>query len=301
MKVILVDDDKGMILILKRILGKIPGVEIVNTFNNSVNVLEFIKDYNIDMVFVDISMPGENGVQLARKISIASPLTDIVFTTSHKEYAVDAFEICAFDYLVKPILQERLERTIKRAFEKRASVIKKTLVKEKNISVYLFGGIDVSSQTLGAVKWMSAKSMELFTYLLLKEGRNISKNIIIEDIFHGMPLKNAENYLKTAIYQIRKALEPHDSNSLLISNNGYYKLECSNFYVDFMEFEKKIEKLKEIDSSNVKEALDTEKLFTGDLLGDRAYYWSITEREQYLNYYLNLAKKLGNIFLIMVI
>lgn len=60
-----------------------------------------------------------------------------------------------------------------------------------------------------------------------------------------------------------------------------------------MDFEKKIEKLKEVDSSNVKEALATEKLFIGDLLGDKTYYWSIIEREKYLNYYLKLLKKLG--------
>ena len=293
MKIILVDDDKAMILILKRFLSKIPGVEIVNMFNDSRAVLEFIKDNHIDMIFLDISMPGENGLELAKKISCTSPSIDIVFTTSHREYAVDAFEIYAFDYLVKPISKDRVERTIRRGFEKREPLVEKEIRKDNNISVYLFGGIDVSSKSLGAVKWISAKSMELFTYLLLKEGRNISKHMIIEDIFPGMPLKNAENYLKTAVYQIRKTLELHDSNSLLISNGGSYKLEGSNFYVDFIDFEERIKKLKEINSSNVEEALEAEKIFIGDLLGDRAYYWSLTEREKYFNYYLDLAIKLG--------
>ena len=293
MKVILVDDDKAMLLILKRILGKIEGIEIVNTFNNARNVLEFIKDNNIDMVFVDIKMPEENGLELAKKILCTSTMTDIVFTTSYREYAVEAFDICAFDYLVKPISKERVERTIRRAFEKRETLVEKKLEKQNNISVYLLGGIDVSSKNAGAVKWTSAKSIELFAYLLLKEGRNISKSLIIEDVFPGMPLKNAENYLKTAVYQIRKALEAHDSNLLLISNNGSYKLECSNFYVDFMDFQEKLQKLKEINSSNVKEALEAEKIFAGGLLGDRTYYWSIIEREKYYSSYLDLANKLG--------
>jgi len=293
MKVIIVDDDKVMLLILKKILSKSQDIEIIDTFYNSEGVLKFIEENHIDIVFLDISMPGENGVELAKKISKVSPGADIVFTTSHREYAVEAFEIQAFDYIVKPVTEERVMRTITRAALKSSQTYSNTLEKEKNISVYLFGGIDVSSKDFGTVKWISAKSMELFTYLLLKEGHNISKSLIIEDIFPNMPLKNAENYLKTAAYQLRKAFQPHVSNSVLISNNGFYKLECNDFYVDFIEFHDRIKKSINIDSSNIKEMLKIEKLFVGNLLGDAVYYWGITEREKYLNYYLELAEKLG--------
>ncbi|OBR93302.1 transcriptional regulatory protein YpdB [Clostridium ragsdalei P11] len=296
MRVIIIDDDKAMLLILKRIFNKIQGVEVINIFNSSSNVLEFLKEFSIDMVFLDINMPGENGVELAKKIKKANSIIDIVFITSYREYAVEAFDICAFDYIVKPVLSERLQRTISRALKKRSLLVEKALAKEKNISVYLFGGIDVSSQRLGTVKWPSTKSMELFAYLLLKEGRKVPKNIIIEDIFPGMPLKNAENYLKTAVYQIRKVLEHHDSKLLLTSSNGDYRLECSDFYVDFMDFREKIQKLEKIDASNLQKALDVEKMYVGDLLGDRSYYWSMLEREKYLNQYLNLIKKLGKYY-----
>ena len=297
MRVILVDDDNAMILILKRILSKIENIEIVNMFNDSDKVLEFIKENHIDMVFLDISMPGESGVELAKKISSASPSTDIVFTTSHREYAVEAFEIQALDYIVKPIVKERVLQTIKRAVEKRIPAYDKNFRVNHNISVYLFGGLDVNSKSCGHVKWISAKSMELFTYLILKQGHNISKSVIIEDIFPGMPLKNAENYLKTVVYQVRKALEPHEANSVIISNNGFYKLECNNYYVDCIDFENRIKNINYINTSNIKEVLDIEKVFAGDLLGDTGYYWSIAEREKYLNYYLELAKKLGQYLL----
>ena len=296
MNVIIVDDDKAMLLIMKKMLKKIEGIDIVNTFNDTRNVIGFIKEFKIDMVFLDISMPEENGLELARKVLETSPSTDIIFTTSHREYAVEAFDICAFDYIVKPVLPERLKRTVKRALEKRAGSVEKVLIKEKKLSVYLFGGIDVSSESLGTVKWISAKSLELFVYLLLKEGRNISKNVIIEEIFFDMPLKNAENYLKTAIYQIRKSLEPYSSTPLLISNNGSYQLNFSEFYVDVMDFEKRLSKIQKIDSENINEALFIEKLFVGELLGDRVYYWIMSDREKYLNSYLNLSKKIGEYF-----
>ena len=110
MKIVLVDDDKAMLLILKMILGKIKGIEIIKIFNNSRYVLEFIKEYNIDIIFLDINMPEENGMELAKKILEVSPFTDVVFTTSYEEYAVEAFEIYALDYIYYLNLTVKLGR-----------------------------------------------------------------------------------------------------------------------------------------------------------------------------------------------
>jgi two-component system LytT family response regulator len=295
MKVILVDDDKAMSIILKRMLKKINGVEVLSYFNNSEEALNFVNEYhmNIDLVFLDIEMPEENGMDLAKKINTISPLIEIIFITSHREYAVEAFDICAFDYIVKPVTQERVIRTIERAAQKKLFLNPKNLEQEKNISVHLFGGIDVNSKNLGVVKWISAKSMELFAHLLLKDGHSASKSMIIEEIFQGMQIKNAENYLKTSVYQIKKAFENHISKPLIISNNGYYKLQLDDFYIDFLDFEKKINDINEINESNVNKALEAEKIFNGYLLGDRSYYWSVELSEKYLNHYSNLAIKLG--------
>ena len=297
MNVVVVDDDKAMLLIMKKMLKKIEGIDIINTFNNIEDVVVFFNDNKADIAFLDISIQDGNGLDLARKILEKSPHTDIVFITSYREYAVEAFDICAFDYIVKPVLIERVEKTIKRALEKRSISLEKSCLKEEQISVCLFGGIDVSSEKLGTVKWISAKSIELFVYLLLKEGRSVSKNVIIEEIFYEMPLKNAENYLKTSVYQIRKALESHCSKSVLISSNGSYKMDLSVFYVDFIDFQERISKIHEINLLNIKEALDIEKIFVGGLLGDREYYWSISEREKYFNLYISFGKKIGEYFL----
>ena len=295
MKIILVDDDKAILIILKRMLNKINGVEVLSCFNNSREALDFISEYHmdIDLAFLDIEMPEENGMDLAKKISTTSSSIDIIFITSNREYTVEAFDICAFDYIVKPVTQERLIRTIERAANKKLILDSERLKQENNISVHLFGGIDVNSKSLGAVKWISAKSMELFVYLILNDGHNVAKSMIIEEIFQGMQIKNAENYLKTSVYQIRKAFVNHVSNPLIISNNGYYKLELDDFYIDFVDFEKRIKDINEINELNINKALEAEKIFNGCLLGDRSYYWSVALSEKYLNHYSNLAIRLG--------
>lgn len=297
MNVIIVDDDKAMLLAIKKILKKMHDIDTIDTFNNIKEGIDFFNNNKADIAFLDISIKNGNGLDLARSILEKSPDTDIVFITSYREYAVEAFDMSALDYIVKPVSIERVERSVKKALEKRLLAVEKSFLKEEEISVSFFGGIDVSSKKSGAVKWISAKSMELFAYLILEEGHSVPKNVIIEEIFYEMPLKNAENYLKTSIYQIRKALESHCSKSVLISNNGSYKIDLSVFNVDFIDFEKRISKLEEINSLNIKEALYIEKLFLGELLGDKEYYWSSLRKEKYLNLYISLGKRIGEYFL----
>lgn len=74
-------------------------------------------------------------------------------------------------------------------------------------------------------------------------------------------------------------------------------MEYSELYIDCMDFEKRIERIKEINEENIKYVLDIEKIFIGELLGDRVYYWSILENEKYLNLYLNFVIKLVKYFL----
>ena len=81
----------------------------------------------------------------------------------------------------------------------------------------MLGYFEVSSTEQGTVKWISKKSEELFAYLLLNRGGSVAKIHVIEHIFPDMPLKNAEVYLNTAVYQLRKALSVHGFKEIVIS------------------------------------------------------------------------------------
>lgn len=298
MKVIVVDDEKAMLLVMKKMLSKIPEIGIAGLFQNSVEAFNYIRNNKVDIAFIDINMPEESGLELAKRMLSVSTSLDVVFSTSHREYAVDAFELFAFDYIVKPVSQARLERTVKKALEKKyPSMRKDEREKQKKLAAYCFGRMDVSSEISGMVKWRSAKSEELLAYLLLNMGRSVSRDRILEDLFPSLPLKNAETYLNTTVYQLRKALEPHELKTIIISANDSLRLDVKEVYLDFVDFENRIKAMGSLDETNLQSAVDTEKLYVDDLFGDKTYLWAVQERERLSVLYTGFAKKLGGYLL----
>lgn len=123
MKVILIDDEKAMHLIMKRMLAKMSDIEVVGCFIETKEAYAYLTTHEVDLVFVDISMPRENGLEFAERVRESGRETKIVFITSHKEYALSAFDVYAFDYIVKPVVQERLHKTVERAIASNVPVL----------------------------------------------------------------------------------------------------------------------------------------------------------------------------------
>lgn len=84
-------------------------------FQSGEKVLEYMEHNDVDIAFLDIDLKGMNGITLASKIVKKNPRIITIFVTSHKEYALEAFSVEAFSYLIKPIDPDRLERIFKKA------------------------------------------------------------------------------------------------------------------------------------------------------------------------------------------
>ena len=91
-----------------------PQLQIVAECEDGASALESIADLQPDVAFLDIRMPGLTGIEVARGLADASPRTQVVFVTAYDQYAIDAFEQGAIDYLLKPITRERLLATVQR-------------------------------------------------------------------------------------------------------------------------------------------------------------------------------------------
>lgn len=94
--------------------SKLTGVEIVGIFHETVSAFTNLMNHKADLIFVDINMPRKNGLEFAERLRESGIDTKIMFITSHKEYALFAFDVHAFDYIVNPIVQDRLHKTILR-------------------------------------------------------------------------------------------------------------------------------------------------------------------------------------------
>ena len=113
---ILVDDEKLASDELAYQLGDFPDIEIVATASNGLEALKLIEDLEPDLVFLDVQMPGLDGLGVIRKLrEIDIPLPYFVMATAYDQYAVEAFRWEALDYLLKPIEKERLVMAVERA------------------------------------------------------------------------------------------------------------------------------------------------------------------------------------------
>src|SRR4051812_41567910 len=111
MKAILIDDERLARQELKNLLSAHKDVEVIAECADAISAKEKINELKPDVIFCDIQMPGKSGLELVDEISGA---VDVVFITAHDEHAIKAFELNAFDYLLKPVQSQRLAETIKK-------------------------------------------------------------------------------------------------------------------------------------------------------------------------------------------
>jgi two-component system LytT family response regulator len=294
MKIMIIDDEKAMHLIMKRILAKIADVDIVGCFQETASAFSYLENHGADLVFVDISMPKESGLEFAQRLRERGNLVRLVFVTSYKEYSLSAFDVYAYDYIVKPIKQDRIHKTVQRVLAEILSV-KTQAEQESSTNKVMFiclGGMDIRSVQNVIVKWRTSKSAELFGYLLMHKGRLVSRARIIEDIFGDMPHKNAETYLNTTVYQLRKLLDTYGLKESLHSDYNHYALDLNKVRVDMLSFEEGCKQMVEVNETNIEQALELEQLYAGDLFGDRAFPWAWSEAERLWLMYATLTHRL---------
>lgn len=116
-KVMVVEDEEQIRIILKKMIEKTEGCSVVATCGNFASAISEFMKLRPDVVFMDIDLAGESGLECAKAMTEVDPKVKIVFATAHSEFMANAFEIYAFDYLVKPFDLERISKTLSRIKE----------------------------------------------------------------------------------------------------------------------------------------------------------------------------------------
>src|SRR5580704_10847539 len=115
LKAVVVDDEQLARDELGYLLGQIGGVEVVGQAGNGVEALTTIERLQPDVVFLDVQMPGLTGFEVARRMVDKETASHIIFVTAYDQHAIEAFEVNAVDYLLKPVDPARLEVAVGRA------------------------------------------------------------------------------------------------------------------------------------------------------------------------------------------
>jgi len=115
LNILIIDDEKPARDRLRRLLTELPRYDVAGEAASGSQALEMIRELEPDILLLDISMPGMDGMSLARVLQDGGASAAVIFCTAYQDQAIRAFEVEAVDYLVKPVRSERLEQALEKA------------------------------------------------------------------------------------------------------------------------------------------------------------------------------------------
>lgn len=278
MKVVLIDDEQLAIDIFAILLEDFKDVEVVGMYTNPYQAYEEIQNLEVDVAFLDMEMGDVHGLQFAEVLMMKFPKIEVVFVTAHAEYALEAFEVAAIDYLLKPVKPERL----KKAMIKLRGKIKMdshnrsvTAEGEKQLVARLMGSFRLLDVNDEEVKWRTRKVKELFIYLWHHRGRASYRSRILEELWGDLPTEKASVLMHTTVYQLRKKLkELGIENSISLINEAY--LLNVSVQSDYLKLKHMLETI-ELRHSTIAKLID---LYEGDYLEEESYHWAQPAQEK---------------------
>lgn len=283
MNIIILDDEPLALKSLERQIEQFDGVNIIGKFSFPADAIAAVKKLQPDVAFIDIDMPEMNGIQVAEKLQSIDDSIAIVFVTAYEEYAVQAFELNAVDYVLKPVQPARLERTITRLMKEKMIERQIPMMNdnsEAQVRVQCSGAMNVFDQDGEPLHWRTAKSRELFAYLLYNRGKPVRKESLLELIWPDTEEKKGFTQMYTTIYRLRKTFESASLNIRLLNSGDGYWLRSEEFAIDTVDWEEDINRLPPLTAESADAYEQLINSYPGDYLDEHNYVWSEGERER---------------------
>lgn len=225
MKCIIVDDEPIARIGLKTLIDEIPQLDLIDSFENAESASEFMQSNSVDLVFLDIQMPGINGIDFAKSIP---KTTLVIFTTAYSEYALDSYDVDAIDYLVKPIEEERLGKAVNKALIYHSLLINE---EKENIEDVEADHIFVKSERkFFKVNYKDILFIEgLKDYVIIQtESKRIITKMYLKNILDLLPQNIFFRINRSYIVNLQQ-IESFDNNDVFITS---YEIAIGNSYRD---------------------------------------------------------------------
>ncbi|MEK3875835.1 response regulator [Paenibacillus sp. FSL M7-0420] len=295
---LLVDDERLALMKLKMMLEELTTINVIAIFTDPSEAVNAVPLLRPDVIFLDIDMPEMNGVQAAEAMQRLCPQASIVFVTAHNSYAIEAFELYALDYVLKPVQRGRLLKTIERLEERVSQAQEDARKPDQTVMIRSFQSLrfERSGQPLPNIRWRTSKAQELFAYLFHNRNRFVSKDTLTDLLWPDFNLKKASTHLYTTIYQVRQCLKQAGIDLQISNASGGegYTLETGSLLIDSYEWEKGILTQDAINKDNYEEHQRLFDFYSGDYLNDYDYLWAEGERQRlrtiWLHHAMNIAE-----------
>jgi len=287
MKAVLIDDEYYALQGLKMRLDEIGGIDVVGMFTTGKQALEKLEALRPDVVFLDIELPSTSGIELFSRIVELLGEVKVVFTTAYTQYAVEAFELNALDYIVKPIEKERLLKTLERL----EAVQPPSPEDDRKTAVNCFGKLSVLIDGREVNLGLRRKSEELLAYLIYAEGSFVAKEKIMEALWPEVDKDKAANNLYVAFYNLKR--QPLGAlTESLESVRGKMRLRQNEaVFCDLHDFKRLAQRCTSVGQASVEAARKAIALYKGALFEENYYDWAVLPQAELEVQYLDLLEK----------
>lgn len=277
-RVMLIDDEENALNIMELFLADFKEITIVGKYQNPLKALADIKQNPVDAVFLDVEMPGINGLQLAKEILELERDIEILFVTVYSMFAVHAFEIQSLDYILKPLLKERFIKAVQRLIIKKSNF---DPFKPRLLAMQCFNRFELHSEhgEKSVTKWKTYKVKELCAYLVHHDGMSVTTDTILEDVWHTTSYDKARANLYTCIHHLRRVFDDLGYPDILVQEGKGYHLQTQYLQIDLIELEGLLAENDLITVANVEQYRRIIEIYKGEYLADLDVSWA-NEKKQ---------------------
>lgn len=177
---IAIDDEPLSLKIISRFCEEAEGISLKKTFSNQTEALKYIRNYPVDLIFLDIRMPQKDGINFYKTLDNK---VSVIFTTAYSEHAVEGFNLDAVDYLLKPFSLDRLKEAVKKAVQKQEYLTNSEKKK------YLFIRADYELHKIDFDQILFIQALDDYIRIFLDNGQKITARMSMKEILEKVPKK----------------------------------------------------------------------------------------------------------------
>ena len=227
MRVIIVDDERLALRQFEMETEDMPGVEVAGAFTNPVDALAYVQEHPVEAAFLDIAMPGMNGLALAEKLREIRPDLVVIFLTGYEQYTLDALKVKADYYLTKPYNKQDITEALERARLLAAR-------QKKRVYARTFGRFDVFIDG-EAVYFPNAKAKELLALCVDHRGGAVTIEEAVDKLWENRAYDDrVKNLYRKAVMQIRQVLAEHGAEALFPAAGEPARSMCGRWTATIM-------------------------------------------------------------------
>lgn len=232
MRIAAVDDEAHVLERFQRMVSGIKELNLCGLFETGEQLLDYLKENHLDAVFLDIEMPVVNGLQLSEQIQNLNENIDIIFVTAFNQYAVEAFELQALDYILKPLTEDRLAKSVNRLLKTR-----KIVNEPGKLFIQCLGEFQVFLNG-EAMTWKNSKAKEVLAFLVHKNGVPVGWEKIADAVWPDFNSQKAQANFHATTYLLRKRLAESGISHILECIRGNYRIVTDKVDCDVYQLEK---------------------------------------------------------------